>query len=284
MSGGRPRFASVVIDVDSTLSGIEGIDWLAALRGPEMAARIADLTDRAMRGETTLDSVYGERLKMIAPTRREVDALGARYVEAIAPGAEATIGALRHAGVAVAVVSGGLREALTPLARFVGVGGQGLSAVSIRFDAEGNYAGYDERSPLATQQGKAQVVRELALGAPARGVGGGGTDLARRPVLPAFVAYSILRGRVGGFRGKLRFAALALPLMLVITATYHLGYPQYREDGVGQPELGNTIISLPMLATANPIGSVVAHVTMHTTAVTHTYETPTFLPPETESK
>lgn len=190
MSSGRPRFASVVIDVDSTLSGIEGIDWLAALRGPEMAERISSLTDRAMRGEVTLDSVYGERLRMIAPTRREIDALGARYVEAIAPGAESVIGALRHAGIAIVVVSGGLREAIAPLARLVGVGGQGLRAVPIRFDAEGNYAGYDERSPLATQQGKAQVVRELALGAPVLGVGDGATDLAMRPVVAAFGAYT----------------------------------------------------------------------------------------------
>lgn len=190
MSAARPRFASVVIDVDSTLSGIEGIDWLAALRGPEMATRIADLTDRAMRGEVTLDSVYGERLKMIAPTRREIDALATRYLEAIAPGAEAAIGTLRHAGVAIAVVSGGLREAITPLARFVGVGGQGLRAVSIRFDDEGNYSGYDERSPLATQQGKARVVRELALGAPVLGVGDGATDLAMRPAVAAFGAYT----------------------------------------------------------------------------------------------
>ncbi|HWE42016.1 MAG TPA: HAD-IB family phosphatase [Gemmatimonadaceae bacterium] len=190
MSGARPRFASVVIDVDSTLSGIEGIDWLAALRGPEMASRISALTDRAMRGEITLDSVYGERLRMIAPARREVDALGARYVESIAPGAQAAIGALRQAGIAVVVVSGGLREAIAPLARLVGVGGQGLRAVSIRFDAAGNYAGYDERSPLATQQGKAQVVRELALGAPVLGVGDGATDLAMRPAVAAFAAYT----------------------------------------------------------------------------------------------
>jgi len=190
VSSGRPRFASVVIDVDSTLSGIEGIDWLAALRGPEMAERISSLTDRAMRGEVTLDSVYGERLRMIAPTRREIDALGARYVEAIAPGAEGVIGALRHAGIAIVVVSGGLREAIAPLARLVGVGGQGLRAVPIRFDAEGNYAGYDERSPLATQQGKAQVVRELALGAPVLGVGDGATDLAMRPAVAAFGAYT----------------------------------------------------------------------------------------------
>lgn len=186
----RPRFASVVIDVDSTLSGIEGIDWLAALRGPEMATRISDLTDRAMRGEITLDAVYGERLRMIAPTRREVEALGVRYVEAVAPGAVAVIGALRHAGVAIALVSGGLREAIIPLAGLAGVEDQSLRAVSIRFDDRGNYAGFDTSSPLATQQGKAEVVRGLALGAPVLGVGDGATDLAARPSLAAFAAFT----------------------------------------------------------------------------------------------
>jgi phosphoserine phosphatase len=190
VSAARPRFASVVLDVDSTLSGIEGIDWLAALRGPEMATRISDLTDRAMRGEITLDAVYGERLKMIAPTRREIEALGLRYVEAIAPGAVATVGALRAAGVAIALVSGGLREAIVPLARAVGADGSSLRAVSIRFDKRGKYAGFDEGSPLATQQGKAQVVRELALGAPVLGVGDGATDLAMKPAVAAFGAYT----------------------------------------------------------------------------------------------
>jgi len=196
----RPRFASVVLDVDSTLSGIEGIDWLAALRGPEMAARIADLTDRAMRGEIALDSVYGERLKMIAPTRREVEALGVRYVEAVARGAVATIGALRHAGVAIALVSGGLREAIVPLARLVGAD-QALSAVTIRFDERGRYESYDTRSPLATQQGKAQVVRELALGAPVLGVGDGATDLAMKPSVAAFGAYTGFARREPVVRG-----------------------------------------------------------------------------------
>ena len=117
-----------------------------------------------------------------------------------------------------------------------------------------------------------------------RGVTYGVVDALLLSVLPGLVAYGILRGRVGGIVGKLRFTALALPLVLLITATYHLGYPQYREDGVGQPEIGNTIISVPMFATANPIGAVVAHATMHTTAVVHSYETDVFLPPETEAK
>jgi hypothetical protein len=117
-----------------------------------------------------------------------------------------------------------------------------------------------------------------------RGVTYGVVDALLLSAFPGLVAYSVLRGRVGGFLGKVRFAAVALPLVLVITATYHLGYPQYREDGVGQPEIGNTIISLPMLATANPVGSVIAHATMHTAAVAHSYETDVFLPPETTAK
>lgn len=116
-----------------------------------------------------------------------------------------------------------------------------------------------------------------------RGVTYGVVDALLLSAFPGMVAYSVLRGRVGGVVGKLRFTALALPLILVITAAYHLGYPQYRDDGVRQPETGNTIISVPMLATANPIGAVVAHAAMHTAAVAHAYETPVFLPPETEA-
>ena len=117
-----------------------------------------------------------------------------------------------------------------------------------------------------------------------RGVTYGVVDALLLSAFPGLIAYSLLRGRIGGFKGKLRFTALALPLILVVTATYHLGYPQYREDGVAKPETGNTILSVPMLATANPIGAVVAHASMHAAAVTHSYETPQFLPPETKAE
>jgi hypothetical protein len=117
-----------------------------------------------------------------------------------------------------------------------------------------------------------------------RGATYGAVDALLLSAFPGLIAYSILHGRVGGWKGKLRFTALALPLVLLITATYHLGYPQYREDGVGKPEVGNTVISVPVFATANPIGSLIAHATMHTTAVAHSYETDVFLPPETEAK
>ena len=116
-----------------------------------------------------------------------------------------------------------------------------------------------------------------------RGVGYGVVDTLLLTVFPCFVAYRLLHGRVDGRRGRLRLTALALPLVVLVTATYHLGYPQYRQDGLGRPETGNVLISIPAFATANPLGSVVAHVSQHVAAVTHAYESRIFNPPVTKT-
>jgi hypothetical protein len=115
-----------------------------------------------------------------------------------------------------------------------------------------------------------------------RGVGYGVIDALLLTAFPCLVAFNMMHGRIDGFGRRLGFIALALPLIWVITAGYHLGYPQFREDGVQKPETGNTLISVPMLATMNPVGSIAAHVAMHVTAVTHAYETNVFLPPQTD--
>jgi hypothetical protein len=116
-----------------------------------------------------------------------------------------------------------------------------------------------------------------------RGVGYGAIDTLLLTIFPCFVVYKLLDGHVAGPKGKLRFTALMLPLVLLITATYHLGYPQYRQDGVSRPETGNVLISIPTFATVNPVGSIVAHVSQHITAVTHAYESRIFNPPVTNS-
>ena len=185
-----PRFSSVVLDVDSTLATIEGIDWLAERRAPDVAAAIARLTERAMDGATPLDRVYGERLALVRPTAQEVAALGEAYVAALLPGAHDAVARLHGAGVRVVLVSGGVREAIAPLARRLGVANVSLHAVSLRWDDAGAYAGWDERSPLATADGKRLVVESLALPRPALGVGDGATDLAMRPAVDAFAAFT----------------------------------------------------------------------------------------------
>ena len=116
-----------------------------------------------------------------------------------------------------------------------------------------------------------------------RGVGYGLIDTLLLTVFPCLVAYTLLHGHVDGVKGRLRLTALALPLVMIVTATYHLGYPQYRQDGLSKPETGNVLISIPTFATANPAGSFFAHVSQHVAAVTHAYESRIFNPPVTKS-
>src|SRR4051812_2800489 len=106
-----PAYASVVLDVDSTLCGVEGIDWLATRCGSAVSERVAELTRRAMIGEIALDAVYGERLALVAPTWESVLALSRAYAKAMAPGAANALYRIREAGVHIVLVSGGIREA-----------------------------------------------------------------------------------------------------------------------------------------------------------------------------
>ncbi len=115
-----------------------------------------------------------------------------------------------------------------------------------------------------------------------RGAVYGSIDALLLTVFPCVVVLSILGGRLLTVRRKLLYFFVSLALVLTITAIYHLGYDQYRQDGVRGPEIGNTLISLPMLLTANPVGSVVDHAAMHMAAVAHEYETELRLPPQVE--
>lgn len=184
------RFNSVVIDVDSTLSGIEGIDWLAALRGPEVEAWSASLTERAMAGKLPIENVYSERMNAVKPTLADIERLGRVYIERIAPRARETLSELRAHGVDLVMVSGGLREAILPLARVLGIHEDRVHAVSVFFDGDGNYAGFEERSLMTQQLGKRTTVRGMGLKGPILAVGDGMTDSEIRPVVDGFAAYT----------------------------------------------------------------------------------------------
>lgn len=148
-----------------------------------------------MKGEIPLESVYAERLDLIRPSREEVDQLARVYVEKLASGAATTIRALKDAGVRVVLVSGGLRRAIWPVARSVGIGQQELNAVDVQWDHAGTYQDFDRASPLATQHGKVDVVRSLNLPRPILAVGDGATDMAMRPAVDSFVAFTAFQRR-----------------------------------------------------------------------------------------
>ena len=183
-----PRFRTVIFDCDSTLSTVEGIEELATAH----RAEVTTLTEAAMRGEVPLDAVYGRRLALVRPTREAVCALGRRYVETLVPDAHETIAALVMSAIEVRVISGGLRPAVLTLTRALGLPDDAVAAVDVHFDDKGQYAGFDERSPLARAGGKRATLEAWlpSLARPIMFVGDGATDLEARPLVECFVAFA----------------------------------------------------------------------------------------------
>jgi len=170
--------AVVLLDCDSTLSSLEGVDELARRKnlGPEIAA----LTRAAMNGEVPLEDVYGRRLEFIRPAADDLVWLGRRYAETLVPGARELVGALLQAGHETHIVSGGLFQPVALLARDLELPRGRVHAVPVHLNDDGTYAGFDRSAPTARVGGKADLVEQLAAGRPTVMVGDGVTDLEAR--------------------------------------------------------------------------------------------------------
>ena len=180
----------LIFDCDSTLSAIEGIDELARLRGPEVFARIEAMTRDAMDGKIPVEEVFARRLAIIRPRQMDMAAIGRLYVEQVEPTARATVASLQAGGWTPVILSGGFRQAIEPLAAYLGIGR--IEAVDLFFDTNGNYTGYDEKFPSTRSGGKpvciAALRRELAPSCTVM-VGDGVSDLETKPAVDLFVGF-----------------------------------------------------------------------------------------------
>ena len=113
-----------------------------------------------------------------------------------------------------------------------------------------------------------------------RGALYGVVDALLLSAFPGLVALGLMRSNISGLLRRTTYGVLTHVLVVFITVAYHVGYEELRDRDLVGPVLGNTVISVPVIATANPIGSIVAHTAMHLAAVTHAYESKDRLPPQ----
>jgi phosphoserine phosphatase len=168
----------VLIDCDSTLSAIEGIDELARLRGDDTFRAVEEMTRAAMEGGVSMESVFSRRLALIAPLEAELASIGQKYIETVESTALETVRVIQQRGWVVVIVSGGFTQAIRPLADYLGI--ERVEAVTLLFDDRGQYAGFEEGSPTAQTKGKNMVARRLRAQFAAQRlvmVGDGASDL-----------------------------------------------------------------------------------------------------------
>lgn len=196
----------ICFDCDSTLSSIEGIDELARMRGKEVFSRVEALTNEAMNGLVRMEDVFGLRMEIVRPGSTEAAAVGRRYIETVEATAKATVSALAGMGWTPVVISGGFRQAIRPLADFLGIAR--VEAVDLYFSGDGSYKGYATDYPTTRTGGKAEVISRLrAEFAPEKVVmvGDGASDMETRPAVDLFVGYGGFVSREIVRRGSAAF-------------------------------------------------------------------------------
>jgi phosphoserine phosphatase len=175
---GVTRSKLLLIDCDSTLSAIEGIDELARIRGESTFREVERMTRDAMEGGTAMETVFARRLALIEPHLEEVRAVGALYIAHVEPSAKGALDAARKAGWHPIIVSGGFTQAIQPLAAHLEI--ERVEAVQLEFDAAGAFAGFAAESPTAWTRGKNIIAKRLREEFGARTivmVGDGASDL-----------------------------------------------------------------------------------------------------------
>ena len=165
----------VVMDVDSTLIQDEVIDLLAERAG--VLDEVAEITERAMRGEIDFAESLKERVALLAGLPAEALDETARRIR-LTPGARTLCRTLRRLGFRVCLVSGGFREVIAPLAEQLEVDGLRANELEI---VEGRLTGR-VTGVIVDRQGKREALEEFAreFGIPVArtiAIGDGANDL-----------------------------------------------------------------------------------------------------------
>lgn len=108
----------LVMDVDSTLIMEEGIDLLGEEAG--VGAKVAAITERAMRGELDFEAALRERVGLLKGLPEDIFARIAEKIH-FTPGAEDLVKELHKRGYKVGLVSGGFHETVDRLAEQLGI-------------------------------------------------------------------------------------------------------------------------------------------------------------------
>ena len=181
-------FDVICFDCDSTLSKIEGIDELARHAG--MGTEMARLTDQAMNGEVPLEAIYERRLSLIKPDQTAMDWLAGLYIEQMVTGVSEVFKTLLANGKQVHIVSGGIRQAIIPLAEKLALPLANIHAVDVYFNSAGSYQGFDTASPLARNGGKAEICTQLhRQDCKLAMIGDGQTDLESKQAGAFFIGF-----------------------------------------------------------------------------------------------
>jgi D-3-phosphoglycerate dehydrogenase len=193
----EPEPTTLVLDFDSTIVQVEGLDELARIaladdpKGAAAIETIEAITRQGMDGSIGIDESLRRRLVAVRIERKHVAKLVKLLASKVSPSFRRHAKAVKANAGRIHVVSSGFREYVEPICAGLGIAADRVHCNQFTWSKDGVVEGFDERSPLARPGGKAEVVRALRLPGTVVAVGDGATDCEIRDLGAAkhFVAY-----------------------------------------------------------------------------------------------
>ena len=170
---------TVIFDFDSTLISVESLEEILAAQWaehPELEQQIRAITDAGMAGQITFAQSLERRLSLAAPGLEDVVRFGEAAFDLLTEGMADLVADLLKRGTDVHIVSGGLYEAILPVALRLGIPANCVHAVRLKWSESGKLMGIDpaDKFSIAKTEGVKPWIGACAM--PRIAVGDGMTD------------------------------------------------------------------------------------------------------------
>lgn len=171
-----------LIDFDSTITQVEGLDELAAIAlksdpsGETKVAKIKELTDLGMAGELSFSESLSQRLALLNANKSHVDILIEFLKGKVTESFLRNKQFLTEYADNIIIISSGFKDFIVPVAEYLGLKPENVYANTFKYDEQGEITGIDEDNPLSKTGGKIEVVKYLNLEGHVSVIGDGYTD------------------------------------------------------------------------------------------------------------
>lgn len=171
-----------VFDFDSTFIQVEALDVLAQVglaNHPERDERlkmIADITKLAMEGRYSYAQSLTERFPLLNLTPAHLEQAIEILKQKISPSIERNKDFFKKNADSIYILSGAFIEIIWPIVAPFGIKRDHIFANRLLYDFESNIIDFDRINPLAQDQGKVFIVKQLKLKGNVIVIGDGYTD------------------------------------------------------------------------------------------------------------
>lgn len=175
-----------IIDFDSTITQVEGLDELAAIalaNHPDKESvvnQIKSLTDQGMNGEISFEDALKQRIKLLKANKSHIETLVNFLKAKVTESFSRNQSFIKEYSDSIYIVSSGFKEFIVPVAVSLGFKESNIYANTFEFDAENNIVGVDQSNFLAQNGGKVKLLKSLNLDGHISVIGDGYTDYELR--------------------------------------------------------------------------------------------------------